>query len=632
MNATTQPNRQSRKKIYLFLSALILLQVAFISAFIPLTEWFSADAIYSDDFSFHYANTLERISFLKDFGKYGGYDPYIRAGTITSAFLPIDNNGCAIFSYILFFLPTAISFKLFYIFGALLFPFIGFRTARNFDLSINTSLIAAFLLTLLLHITFMVNFFQWGSGSFLFASCFSLLAVSCFYRFCSTEKISTLIWTTLTIAWAVWVHAFSIVILFAPMILCYVFHFKKLRWRLHGYVLTATGISILLNIPWIHPFLIFKDQMARDHSTLFYTTRSVIEPIKTYLLRNHLFNSYMNIVFQKEEWVDIILLLAGLLGIYAWYKNKNIRLAAVYFGTIVFFLILSFYGAFFEITNITPMRFLITLNMFLVIPASLAIMETYRRFFSDKSIKVRLVSLAVLAYLLAALVATPYYHLFYKKDFRLVCSLPEPFQQMVSWINNNTSNKGRILIENSDFETQHRYYGTHLPIILPQLTGREYIGNYSYYAASKDGIATFNSGILFRRPIKEFSHDELSYYFKLYNIKWIIYWSDAAHRALGRDNPFIKPLVQIDGFNICSVEREPSFFIKGNGNAQADYNEIRLTDVKAVDGEIILCYHWMKFLKTDPPRTIERVLLAEDELGFIKIKDPPQTLLIYNDF
>jgi len=237
-----------------------------------------------------------------------------------------------------------------------------------------------------------------------------------------------------------------------------------------------------------------------------------------------------------------------------------------------------------------------------------------------------------LAYLLAALVATPYYHLFYKKDFRLVCSIPEPFQKMVSWIKSNTSSKGRILIENSDFETHHKYYGTHLPILLPQLTGREYIGNYSYYAASKDGIATFNSGVLFRKPIQEFTHESLMNYFNLYNIKWVIYWSDAAHRALGPDNPFSKPLVKIDSFNICSVVREPSFFIKGKGAVRADYNRIQLSEVKPVDGEIILSYHWMQFLKTDPSRKIERVLLNEDELGFIKIKDPPQSLLIYNDF
>jgi hypothetical protein len=61
-------------------------------------------------------------------------------------------------------------------------------------------------------------------------------------------------------------------------------------------------------------------------------------------------------------------------------------------------------------------------------------------------------------------------------------------------------------------------------------------------------------------------------------------------------------------------------------------NAIYLEEIKPDDGEIIISYHWMKYLKTDPLRTAERVFFLKDPVGFIKIKDPPQSMVIYNNY
>jgi len=597
-----------------------------------MDSWFTKDAIYSDDFSFHYGNTLERNIYLKQFGQVWGYDPYIRAGSITNAFLTIDNNGWSIFSCLLFFLPVGVSFKLFFILSLLTIPLLCYCSARNFFLPPQTALIAAIAGTLLTHISAMVNFLQWGSGSFVFVCYISLYTASSFYRFCITKKPGPLIRATAAMTCAIWIHAFAVVILFMPLLMCYALFFRKLGMRQHIWVMSALTVSFLMNLPWMLPFLTFKDQIVRDNSSIFYSARSVLEPIYTYFLRKNLFNSYMNMVFHKEEWVDIFLLLAGLLGMGCWFKNKQKKLSIIFFTSFVFLFVFSYYGSFYKATQITPMRFLLSLNTFLLIPTAGGIIYLYRLFLADKPAKVHIISLAALGYLLVALIATPYYHLFYKKDFHLVYSIPEPFQDLVSWINNNTTKEGRILIENSDFGTDHQYYGTHLPFILPHLTGREYLGNYSYFAVAKDYIATFNEGYLFRKPVGDISDKMLREYFDLYNIRWVIYWSENSKKVFGRDNPFFTPLIKIDKFNICRVERKPSFFIKGSGTVQADYNRIQLSNVKPVGGEIILCYHFMKFLKTDPPLPIERVMLSDDKVGFIRIKNPPPSLLIYNGY
>ena len=66
-------------RIYLFI--LFLLQIAFVDAYLPVGEWFTNGAIYSDDFSFHYADALSKSRYFKEYNMLYGYTPYMRAPT-----------------------------------------------------------------------------------------------------------------------------------------------------------------------------------------------------------------------------------------------------------------------------------------------------------------------------------------------------------------------------------------------------------------------------------------------------------------------------------------------------------------------------------------------------------------------
>ena len=621
-----------KKTKYLLLSFLLLLQLAFVHAYLPIGEWFSPNAIYTDDFSFHYGHVLEKITYLREFGKMWGYNPFIRAGSVANANTTIDNNGCVLFSFLLFFLPVAISFKLYFILGIALVPILCYKSARNFDFIHETALLSSFLGTLLMHVSVMVNFIYWGTISFIFSAYIALLTVSYFYRFCLRGRLANFICATLLLIAALWIHAFAGVILAAPLLLCYALFFRRMSWTRHAGIAAAPVLTALAIMPWAYPFLIFLDYIVKDTTTFFYKTTSLVEPLNTYVLRRNLFNTYMNTVFHKEEWVDILLLLTALLGLYLWSKDRQRPKALLFLGSIGFLFFLSYYGSFFNITDITPMRFIIPLNIFLVLPAAEGLQYLYRFFLGDKGLKVKVVSALVAVYLLIVLAAPAYYHLLYKNDFRLVHEVPPVFNQLVSWINNNTTKEGRILIESSDFESGHQYYGTHLPFLLPLWTDREYIDGYSYYAASKDSFATYNTGFLFRKPIGDYSPEELQAYFELYNITWIIYWSEASQQVFASGHKGYTHLTCIDKFHISRVERKPTFFIKGRGVACARHNEIHLQDVQSADDEIIISYHWMKYLKTEPPLTLEKTYLLDDPIGFIKIKNPPSSLLIYNSY
>ena len=89
---------------------------------------------------------------------------------------------------------------------------------------------------------------------------------------------------------------------------------------------------------------------------------------------------------------------------------------------------------------------------------------------------------------------------------------------------------------------------------------------------------------------------------------------------------------EIDKFTIYEVARETSFFLKGRGMVKSDYNRLELSQIVAEDGEIIISYHWMKGLKIKPERKIEKVLYGDDPVGFIRIVDPPTSLVAYNGY
>ena len=91
-------------------------------------------------------------------------------------------------------------------------------------------------------------------------------------------------------------------------------------------------------------------------------------------------------------------------------------------------------------------------------------------------------------------------------------------------------------------------------------------------------------------------------------------------------------LSDIDNFTVYEVKRTATFFLKGSGTVRADYNRLELTDIVPEQGEIIISYHWMKFFKTIPQVRIERADALGDPVGFIKIINPPPSLVVVNGY
>jgi hypothetical protein len=385
------------------------------------------------------------------------------------------------------------------------------------------------------------------------------------------------------------------------------------------------------NAPWFLPFLDFIE--TTSPISLFHVTHSYLEPVRTYLFQSLVFNQYMNIPFQKSAMIDTLFMVLGICGMLGWWKHGQ-RMRAIVFGaTVAFLFLLSYYGSFFRWTaSLTPLRFLIVMNIYLAFTAAAGISGLYRSFLSDKKALSRRAVTVLAACLLATFFVTPYNHLYIKRDYQLLTQIPPQLQGLVDWIRESTTQEGRILVENSGFESDHQYYGTHLPYLFPYLTQREYLGNYSIYTPTRDTFSSFYNSQLFLKPISEYSPDEAMAYLNLYNIQWIICWSPEAKAFFkGLPSRFFAE-EEIGRFSVYQVQRSPTFFIKGSGSAKAELNQIELKDIVADSGQVVVSYHWMKYLKTDPPTAIEPVFLLEDPVGFIRLRNPPEKVVIYNSY
>ena len=73
-------------------------------------------------------------------------------------------------------------------------------------------------------------------------------------------------------------------------------------------------------------------------------------------------------------------------------------------------------------------------------------------------------------------------------------------------------------------------------------------------------------------------------------------------------------------FYIFQARRDPSFFIRGSGSIKADYDRIEIDNPSS--GEIVIKYHWLETLKTEPKVEMEPVMMRDDPIPFIKLNNP----------
>jgi len=619
------------------LGIIILQQFFFVTAYLPFKEWFSKTLIYSDDFIIHYGGTLiqNRIIDTQGFSKIWGYLPFFRAGTVTLTLLSIDSKAWGIFARLLSGLISyEAGFKLFFIISVLLIPVALYYSAKNFGFNERESLAATVLGTLYLQTSICVDFIKWGTVSFVFASYMSLFAVSILNSYFEKREIRKLFYFTVLCIVTFWIHILAAIAVAVPVFFLLI---TKIRFfSSKGLTLSlfvSFGVILLMTYPIYHPLLLFFDLRTNFFPWDPYFTTSPWEPVKTYIFQYSIFNDYTGIPFKKNTLFDLLLLLLTFYGFREWFKTGKKSILFCLAGAFVCFFLLGFYGSFKEFTKrLTPLRFIITMNVFLSLPAAAGLISFYDLINKGKGKVVKNITWIVSLILLTVLLFTPYYHFYVRKDFRLTTEEPAGVRPLVEMIKNNTTTKGRILCENSDWESGHMYFGGHFAVLFPDYTGREFVGSEYSTDPMKDSFVSFYDGFLFHEKFEWYDREKIGEYCDLYNIKWIMCWSPAAVRFIESFPDYIGKKAQSGVFRLYEVKRPENYFLKGSGEIDASINSLKLSNLKPDAGEVIISYHWIKTLKTDPTVEMKETRYLDDPVGFVRLINPPADITIYNGY
>ncbi len=614
---------------------LLLLSAYGITVFLAPADIISDAPVYTDDYSMHFAQCLSTKRFLSSFGSCWGYDPFFLAGFPNGALVNADNKAWELLVYALAPVLTAgLAFKLYLLALLLLYPFLTYGAARNFGLPHGRSFLAALLGMLFFHLSITIDFISWGMVSYVFACFLSLYVLSLFNRL--FESFSWKCWAAVTLlsSLLLLMHILSPLLLGPPLLLLYLAHFRTLERRQHLALALTAVVALAVNSFWLMPVMqFFQDKTTRpEHYRFTLQIDSLYEPIRVYLTQK------MSILHKKDPalnstFMDVFILLTAVAGLYRWKKENRGKLLLPLLGGAAFLFVIAYYGSRTEFfAQLQPQRFTIPLNLLLIIPAGAGLAALLTLLFKDRSTLVRLFSGMIIFALLVHPVLKPLKTVYGYNLYRLSCDFPPPLTELLAWLDTNTTREGRILIEDSECDTDHRFYGAHFPALFPESVKREYLCGPRPMYPIKHSYASFTAGMLFEKKIGDYTIEELRRYFDLYNVRWVVCWCDESKQVFDRFPEYLVKAGDIDRFTLYEVKRTPSFFLKGSGRIDADYNRLELTDVVPEDGEIVISYHWMQYLKTDPALAMERAAVGDDPVGFIRVINPPQSLVIYNAY
>lgn len=627
----------SKKTAALALIGIIAVSLLLVTVFLPPRAIFTDTPIYSDDYAMHFAQCRAVKKYISMFLSCWAYDPFYLAGMPNGTLGNADNKAWEIF-YLLFsgLLGEGFAFKAYVLLFFLLYPLFVYGAVKNFGFSRSAGLCAAVLGTLFFHLSLCINMVAWGMVSYVFVCFFSLYVLSLWWRLLASFNMARCVQLAVCCSIMMMMHILAVAHLSIPMAVMYLYRARHLSLRKHLSLAAVMIVVVMLNGFWLVPVIDFFDDKTTRPENYEFTLqiKNIAEPLKVYIQQrrstNHSVPALNNTLFET------LILLCGCAGLYLW-RNKGQRILWHAFAAgIVFAFCIAYYGSHTGfLPPLQPERFTIPLSLLLLIPAGTMLPIIARKVFRNIRPFEMLFAVALAFVLLYQPVIRPF-GIFYKNQlYHLRTEIPQEVTALLDFIRLYTGREGRILLEDSEYTRTrpgHQYYGGHYPALFPEYVQREYLCGPRPMYPVKHSYASFTNGVLFEKDVSAYSREELAQAFDLFNVKWIVAWSQPSRDMFSRFPDYITRIGEIDRVSIYTVNRQPSFFLKGRGKLTADYNRIDLHDVEPENGEIIIAYHWMKKFRAVPDAVIEPVFLGGDPVGFIKVKNPPRSFSIVNAY
>lgn len=602
--------------------------------------------IVRDDHTFNYYYAVTTRDYLASSGSSAGYDPFFMSGYAKSIIYPTSST----LAELVLFLSTgagvgvgaerdhaALAYKLFVIAVAFLCPIVFWLASKVWT---HDSVAAQF--ALLFYLTYFwsdigVWYIVVGMVPYVLAGSLALLATAAFARYVAPEPVSRLG----TLAWWLMVGAFSsfavmvhltVPIAVAPawvaILLC---RWRELTWRRRGGLAAALVLPPLVNAFWLIPGI--RLWSTKGRTDIVFVNENVIERLWG--------------LVTGESPVQTCLAVLAPLGIWAWSKRDRASAWGAA-ALVVWCFALGYLGGWFRALDfLQPGRYTLYLYTFASLGAGIAAASACR-WSADRiraawtpglgaSFWLGLVALGIAASwrnLAEVARANPPV---------LETRLPRHFEELILFLRANSKPGERLLFEDRNrgiikdgWALDDPFQSVRPAPLLPLLTGLEVIGGPYLYTHQKTNFTQAGDGWLWGlEGPTAWDPVRFEKFARWYDLAWLVAWSPEA-RAFCHRHPELVNVVATFGPShapllVARLNRAPHPAIVGQATVTARPGRIEVENARPEGGELVLRYHWVPGLVTDPPTRLDEYPIDLDPVGLIRIHDPPPRFTIRLD-
>lgn len=629
MNNITK--KEPKENMAKWMMGLLILNLCLTIYVIPPNFVFDSEPIGFVDYMQHYNHADNFVKMVREGGSTWSYNPKYMAGFPDLTLFDMDNRFVELFALLgsVFGIGAAVSLKIVLFLELFIEPFLLYFAFSNFQFKKKSCLWACLGGIFILNGPMGLFFNIGGMFSYIFAVFLSFFIVSLYYKkFILGKKEQDWMIIAFT-ALAPIFHVTSIFMIGIPVLFFLGLRYREIKSPQIKFLGLDLGVTVFVNLYWIIP---------------------VLKTIQYSIVNDYAWTGDFSFVQFVVMWGGATLfVMGGFFSILFLGRScralKKEKKELMYLSLFMIVLILLSGGPLWYFTrSMQPNRFLIVLQLYLLLPA-IALLE---QIFIEKSVRAIKGMLAVLILSILLPGAGVAYLRFAPPGDSMLLNMTHKMLgrrmdagnvaddrtvELVGWLNNNTSvDQGRIMLQHlqgeEDESVANTFYLGLLPAIDHYVEG-EFLGAPRFEVPMKQSRSTrFSHDEMFGEILEEMSREEFQYKLELYNVKWIVAIGSTANDYFDKYPELLTLREQIDTARIyeVTVENTEGYFLKGHGNIKAEIGRIELTNLTG--DEIIIKYHWMNGLKAPEGVEIEKYPVEGDEVGFIKLINPPQKVIL----
>lgn len=631
-----------RHRAWLFAAfALTFLHVVLTNYFLPLRAVFSDRPVTGDDFDLHIGQVYKVVEGLERWGHSWIYDVSLVAGQPEGTIMDSGSKAWELWAFAWHRLgvPLPIAFNTWVLLTMLASPLVLFAAARVFGLDRGAALIAAAMTSSLwffdsnLHWMWFIGMVSWA-----FAAALSVLTLALFLRFLAGASLRWAAVTAASLGFNLLVHPYAFFVLAPPLAFCYLRRLRALPVRAHLGVLGMVVTALAMNAYWLitaaRHWHYILDSAYYAQSDLLYAVCDWAE-----LLCD---GTDTGLIGTRTGFRFLYLSLAVVgLGLLRRARDERFAPLVLTIGVLFAWAYLSNYLPGMQQTQ--PYRQIIPAMLMSVLPAALAV-----QWIVEHASRRTLPPVAQVMLVVSALAVTQ--HLVVEVLYFVPRLLPEP-RRLIDGSRSHISKYGFLrphgpddlqfgvprdrMLELGMDELMNELVRVARPgarvVVEGSVLGERLAWKHGFEVLG--GFVERNLAHVFANYYRTYQEraakpEELAHYLRLYAVEWVV-----GNRPEFAEAPeLLEPVTIAGGRNIYRSRVAANRVLHGGGTVHATTNRIEVRDSDP-QRPVALAYHWHEALRCKPDCSVERMIIAPDRVGLLKVPVPhPVTFVIWNSY